>query len=107
MDKKEFKKGVKMFFGVPANPMSKALVDVIAQSIVQIPDISEAYLPQCYIEGEKEARQVLVIGVGNDKDIPDIMQNLINRMKLSLPSEARVKECKIFGDSSHSSKKAW
>jgi hypothetical protein len=101
-----------MFFGVPASPMPEIMADAIGQVVAQVPGIHEAYLPQCFIEGDKEARQILVIGIGKKDDIPKIMENLIGKMKLVLPENAfldiipypassmpqgsRVEKCRIF-----------
>lgn len=101
-----------MFFGAPATPMPEIIADAIGQVVAQVPGICEAYLPQCYIQGDTEARQVLVIGVGKAQEIPKIMDDLMAKMKLvlpahqsidvlpfpssTMPSGARVMECKIY-----------
>jgi hypothetical protein len=106
--------GSTMLFGVPANPMPEIMADAIGQVVSQVPGIVEAYLPQCYIEGEDEARQVLVLGVESKAQIPQIIQELMGKMELvmppkqfidmlpfcarELPPEARVAECQVFGD---------
>jgi hypothetical protein len=100
-----------MIFGIPAHPMGEVMVDAIAQVIAQVPGISEAYIPECCIEGE--ARQVLVLGVKRKERIPAIMQDLMSKLQLllapghyldvvpfessSMPVEARVLSCRIFG----------
>jgi hypothetical protein len=112
MTERQLKAGIKMFFGVPAKPMPEIMGDAIAQVVAQVPGIREAYLPQCFIEGDTEARQVLVVGVDKRDSIPEIMQDLMGKMKLllpegvfmdiipypssSMPQEAKVKECRIF-----------
>ena len=99
--------------------MPEAMSSAIAQVVAQVPGICEAYLPQCFIQGEKEARQILVIGVEKEEKIPDIMEQLMPKMKSllppnnfidmlpyecgDLPEEARVQKCRIFG----SPKKPW
>jgi len=104
--------GTTLFFGVPANPMHDVMADAIGQVVAQVPGIVEAYLPQCYVQGEEEARQVLVLGVQSKDQIPQIMQNLMGKMELVMPSnqfidilpfatrdlppEARIAECQIF-----------
>ena len=70
MSERTLKAGTKMFFGAPAKPMPEIMVDAIAQVVAQVPGIQEAHLPQCFIEGDKEARQVVVIGVQNRSEIP-------------------------------------
>lgn len=105
--------GTTMFFGVPTNPMPEIMADAIGQVVAQVPGIVEAYLPQCYIQDEEEARQVLVLGVQSKGHIPEIMQDLMGKMELvmppnqfidmlpfstlDLPPGARVAECQIFG----------
>jgi hypothetical protein len=101
-----------MFFGVPANPMPEIMADAIGQVVAQVPGIREAYLPQCFIEGDTEARQVLVVAVDKAQGIPRIMDELLGMMKLVLPANqfidimpfpvstmpvgARVAEFKIY-----------
>ena len=102
-----------MLFGAPAKPMPEVMSDAIGQVVAQVPGICEAYLPQCYIEGDQEARQILVVGVERKESIPEIMQVLMGKMKLllppgvfidilpfesaSVPQKARVATCHIFG----------
>lgn len=101
-----------MFFGVPANPMPEIMRDAVGQVVAQVPGIGEAYLPQCFIQGDTEARQVLVVGVENAQKIPRIMDELMSKMKLVLPANqfidiipfpvstmpagARIAKCKIY-----------
>jgi hypothetical protein len=102
-----------MFFGEPAKPMPEVMADALGQVVAQVPGICEAYIPQTFIEGDTEARQVLVIGVEKKERIPAIMQDLMGKMKLLLPPGvfmdvlpfastdvphgARVEKCRIFG----------
>ncbi|WP_417382349.1 enhanced serine sensitivity protein SseB C-terminal domain-containing protein [Gimesia sp.] len=106
--------GTTLYFGVPANPMSEIMADAIGQVVAQVPGIVEAYLPQCYLEGDEEAKQVLVLGVESKSRIPGIMQDLMSKLQLVLPAnqgidmlpfstrelppEARIAECQIFGN---------
>ena len=108
-----------MFFGEPAKPMPEVMADALGQVVAQVPGICEAYVPQTFIEGDTEARQVLVVGVEKKEMIPDIMQDLMGKMKLllpagafmdilpyassALPPGARVQKCRIFG----TPKKPW
>ena len=112
-----------MFFGVPAKPMADVMTDAIGQVVRQVRGIREAYLPQCYIDGDKEARQVLVLGVEDDRRIPGIMEDLNWRMELllppgvfidilpyasaTMPHEARVDACRIFRAASRPWWKRW
>jgi hypothetical protein len=91
--------------------------------VAQVPGIREAYLPQCFIQGDTEARQVLVVGVDNGRKIPKIMDELMSEMRLVLPENqfidilpfpvstmpggARVTECKIYGSKSKPWWKVW
>ena len=52
-----------MFFGSPAQPMEVTRSAAVAEAVALVPNIVEAHLPQCYIEGFGEPRQVLVLGV--------------------------------------------
>jgi hypothetical protein len=113
MNERALPAGTQMFFGVPAKPMPEIMADAIGQVVAQVPGIREAYLPQCFIQGDTEARQVLVVGVVNAQAIPKIMDDLTGKMKLVLPAQqfidiipfpastmpgdARVAECKIYG----------
>jgi SseB protein C-terminal domain len=108
-----------MFFGAPAQPMPEVMVDALGQVVAQVSGICEAYIPQTFIEGDSEARQVLVVGVERKDRIPEIMQELMEKMKLllppgvfmdvlpyasaDLPDADRVEACHIFG----SPKKPW
>lgn len=112
MNERALSAGTQMFFGAPAKPMPEVMADAIGQVVAQVPGIREAYLPQCFIQGDTEARQVLVVGVGNAQEIPKIMDDLMAKMKLvlpthqfidiipfpasTMPSGARVAECKIY-----------
>jgi len=111
MSERQLKAGTRMYFGVPADPMPEIMSDAIRQVVTQVPGIREAYLPQCYIEGEEEARQVLVVAVDVPEQMPAVMQDLMGKMGLllpqgqfidiipfltsSMPSGARVRECQI------------
>lgn len=113
MNERVLPAGTQMFFGAPAKPMPKIMADAIGQVVAQVPGIREAYLPQCFIQGDPEAREVLVVGVSNAQQIPKIMDDLMGKMQLvlpahqiidvipfpssTMPSGARVTECKIFG----------
>jgi len=112
--KRRLRAGATLFFGVPSNPMSEIMADAIGQVVAQVPGIVEAYLPQCYLGGDENARQVLVLGVESKSRIPAIMQSLMHKMELVLPAnqsidmlpfstrdlppDARIDECRIFGN---------
>ncbi len=120
---REIKAGGLMFFGVPADPMPEIMADAIGQVVAQVPGIVEAYLPQCFIEGDDEARQVLVLGVESKNRIPAIMEDLMSKMELAMPShefidmlpfssaempsESRVAECRIWGGQPTTKKPWW
>ena len=74
MSERQLHTGTQMFFGVPANPMAEVMADAIGQVVAQVRGIREAYLPQCHIQGDVEARQVLVIGVDSLDRIPTVME---------------------------------
>jgi hypothetical protein len=113
MSERTLSRGTKMFFGAPAKPMAEVTADALGQVVAQVPGICEAYIPQCFIEGDTEARQVLVVGVEKKEKIPEVMQDLMGKMKLllppgvfmdilpyasvDLPAAARVAQCHIFG----------
>ena len=108
-----------MYFGAPAKPMPEIMVDAISQVVAQVPGIVEAHLPQCFVEGDKEARQVLVISVHRRGDIPQIAQALMGKLQLvfppgqfidilpfesgAVPQGVRQAGCQIFAGE----KKAW
>jgi hypothetical protein len=76
-------------------------------------------LPQCFIEGDKEARQVLVVGVQRRSEIPQIADALMGKLQLvfppgqfidvlpfesgAVPAGVRQAGCQIFA----ADKKAW
>jgi len=112
MKERSFKAGTRMFFGAPAKPMPEIMADAISQVVAQVPGIAEAHLPQCFIEGDEEARQVLVIGVQRRDDIPRIAQALTSKLQLvfvpaqfidilpfasnAVPNGVRKAGCQIF-----------
>ncbi|GJM25650.1 MAG: hypothetical protein DHS20C16_20650 [Phycisphaerae bacterium] len=112
-----------MYFGVPADPMPEVLANAIGQVVAEVPGIIEAYLSQCYIEGDDEARQVLILGVEAKNRIPAIMQDLMGKMEIVMPSndmidvfpfsssdmppQARVEECRIWGGQVSVKKPSW
>jgi hypothetical protein len=85
MSERAIKGGTKMFFGAPAKPMPEIMAHAISQVIAQVPGIVEAHLPQCFIEGDAEARQVLVVGVQNRSEIPQIAQQVMAKLRLVFP----------------------
>ena len=123
MSERDLPAGTQMFFGVPAKPMPEIMADAIGQVVAQVHGIRDAYLPQCFIQGDAEARQVLVVGVEDPGKIPEIMDDLMGKMSLvlpesqfidilpfsisSMPGGARVTECKIFGAKSKPWWKLW
>jgi hypothetical protein len=122
MNKRDLPQGTRLFFGAPANPMPEIISNGISQVVAQVPGIDEAHLPQCFIEGDKEARQVLVVGVHRKREIPGIAQQLTAKLQLllppgqiidifpfqsdSMPSGIREAGCPIFSGVK-SSKKPW
>lgn len=115
--------GTKLHFGAPANPMPEVLADGISQVVAQVPGILEAHLPQCFIEGDTEARQVLVLGVTRRDEIPAIMNVLMGKLELlfgsgqfidilpferrAIPYGVREAGCQIFGTTKKSWWKLW
>jgi hypothetical protein len=113
------KAGTLMVFGAPAKPMPDFMADAIAQVVAQVPGIIEAHLPQCFVEGDPEARQVLVIVVRSRHEIPQIAGALLGKLQHvlppgefidvlpfkagSVPSGVRQAGCQIFADG----KKPW
>ena len=109
MSERLIKKGTRVLWGKPARPMPSVNVVAIGQAVARVPGIVEAYLPQCYIDGDKAAAQVLVIGVESKAAIPTIMEDLLSKLRLvlgpgkfldvfpfevaSVPAAARVVPC--------------
>jgi hypothetical protein len=56
VSERTIKAGTKILFGAPANPMAAITSEAISLVIAQVPGIVEARPPQCFIEGDKEAR---------------------------------------------------
>ncbi|MDD5262711.1 MAG: enhanced serine sensitivity protein SseB C-terminal domain-containing protein [Methylacidiphilales bacterium] len=84
MSERSLPRGTKMFFGAPAKPIPEVLADALGQVVAQVDGICEAYISQTFIEGDSEARQVLVVGVEKKEKIPEIMNDLMGKMKLLL-----------------------
>jgi hypothetical protein len=119
MSQREVKAGTSMYFGAPAKPMPEIMAEAISQVVTQVPGIVEAHLPQCFIEGDKEARQVLVVGVQRRSEIPQIADALMGKLQLvfppgqfidvlpfesgAVPAGVRQAGCQIFA----ADKKAW
>jgi hypothetical protein len=119
MNERTVKAGTTLYFGAPAKPMPEAMVGAISQVVAQVPGILEAHLPQCFIEGDTQGRQVLVIGVQSREEIPHIADALITKLRLifppgqfidilpfqtaALPSEVRQAGCQLHA----AEKKPW
>ena len=113
MTERDLPAGTQLSFGVPAMPMPEIMADAIGQVVAQVPGILEAYIPQCFIPGDTEARQVLVVGVSKRREIPRIMEQLMGKMELllqakhfidilpfsvsTMPVAARIAACCIHG----------
>jgi hypothetical protein len=85
MDQRQLSRGTKLFFGAPASPMPPERSAAIAEAVAQVAGIVEAHLPQCFIEGDDEARQILVIVVAAKSDIAQIAANLSDLLSAALP----------------------
>lgn len=85
MSERVLKAGTHILFGSPANPMPEIMADALAQAVAQVPGIREAYLPQCFIPGDEEGKQVLVVGFAKGIQIPLAMECLMEKMRLVLP----------------------
>ncbi len=123
MEQRTVNPGTRMFFGEPAEPLPEVLSRAIGQAVAEIPGIEEAYLPQCYIEGDDEARQVLFLGVQSREAIPEIMNALRGRIQAimppgqfldmfpypgsELPAESRVEACCILSPTTPRAGKSW
>ena len=119
MTERKLTAGTTIYFGAPANPMPEIMVDAISQVVAHVPGIVEAHLPQCYIEGDTEARQVLVVGVQRLAEIPQIAEQLMGKFQLlfapgqfidilpyesrAMPPGVRQAGCQIFAGA----KKPW
>ncbi|MDQ8201830.1 enhanced serine sensitivity protein SseB C-terminal domain-containing protein [Pelagicoccus sp. SDUM812003] len=74
MNERKITAGTQILFGSPAKPIGKVMVDEIRQVINQTEGIHEAYLPQCYILGDEEASQVLVLGLKKSYDVKEVLE---------------------------------
>jgi hypothetical protein len=61
MSERQVKAGTSIYFGAPAKPMPEMMADAVSQVVAQVPGIVEAHIRQCFIEGDREAQQVLVV----------------------------------------------
>ena len=115
--------GTKMFFGAPAKPMPHERKESITQAVTGVAGVSEAYLPQCFIEGDSEARQILAVAVEKKEDVPRVADEIMSKLKsvlpdgdfidilpypsTSFPAEARVAKCQIIGSTAKPWWKLW
>ena len=115
--------GTKMFLGAPAKPMPQERKESITQAVTGVAGVSEAYLPQCFIEGDSEARQILAIAVDKKEDIPRVAEEIMRKLKsvlpdgdfidilpytsASFPAEARIAKCQIIGSAPRPWWKLW
>jgi hypothetical protein len=98
MSEREIKAGTTLYFGPPAEPLPEVTVAAIKQVVERVPGIAEAHLPQCFIEGEKEARQVLVVGVRSEDEIPRVGEALMHGLQSKLsPGELEFIDVMPFG----------
>jgi hypothetical protein len=114
-----------MYFGAPAKPMPDVTIAAITRVVQRVPGILEAHLPQCFIEGEKEARQVLIVGVKSSDEIPRVGEALMRKLEStlspgelefidvipyeldSMPAGVRKADCQIFGGETKPWWKIW
>jgi hypothetical protein len=112
MSERTIKAGTSTYWGAPAKPMPEALSKAIAQIVAQVSGIREAHLPQCFIQGDKDARQVLLVCVNNRSEIPRIAEELMAKLNglfpagefidifpvdsNSFPPGVREADCQIF-----------
>jgi hypothetical protein len=85
MSERTISRGTSIMFGAPANPMPEQRALALSSAVASVTRILEAYIPQCYVTGDKEARQVLVVRVNTKDEIPSIMQELMAKLKAALP----------------------
>jgi type III secretion system (T3SS) SseB-like protein len=111
MEKRSRGIGTRIFFRIPTSPMPESLSDAIGDAVELVAGIDEAYLPECYIAGEKEPRQFLVVSVDSTPDISEIVKHLAEKLRgvlpdgqfidilpfssSSMPAEARIPQCRI------------
>jgi hypothetical protein len=112
MEQRHIPGGTKFYFGAPAQPMHQSRSSAIATVVARVPGIVEAHLPQCFIDGDAEARQVLVVVVSKKTEIARIVGDLNLGLKDVVPgglfldilpfakskvaSGVREAHCKIF-----------
>jgi hypothetical protein len=84
MSERVIKAGTNMYFGAPAKPLPEVTVTAIRQALKRVPGILEAHLPQCFIEADQEARQILIPVVRNSDDIPRVGEALMRKLEATL-----------------------
>jgi hypothetical protein len=73
--------GTKVFLGRPAKPMPENASRAIARLLSEIPNLSEAHLPQCFAAGAMEVpSQILVLVVESETATDKILQTLSRRL---------------------------
>jgi hypothetical protein len=123
VSERTLKAATKMYFGAPAKPMPEIMAGGIRQVVAQVPGILEAHLPQCFMEGDKDARQVLVVGVERHGEIARIAQDLMGKLQLlfapgqfidilpfesgAVPPGVRQAGCQIFKAEAPDKKSWW
>lgn len=86
MEQRQISGGTKWYFGAPANPMPPERAAAIAALVARVPGIVEAHVPQCFVEGDSAARQVLAIVVTSKAEIPRIAGELGAGLKAIVPA---------------------
>jgi len=112
--------GMKMRISAPVQPLPPDRAAAIASAVARIPEIVEAHLPQCLVEGDSEPRQVLAIGVARGARFADAVAavgaglsgifpsgQLIDVLpfpQFAVPGALRAAQCQIYP---MQTKKAW
>jgi hypothetical protein len=79
--------GATMYIGPPAKPMPKEIQQGIANALANVPEVLEAHLPQCYIQGYIDpSAQVLVLVLQANSSPGVIVPRLQERLTAVLPT---------------------
>lgn len=83
--------GSEVFVGAPSVPMKLVRFNAIAKAVLQTPGISEAHLPQCYVEGvTPNPAQVLLVVFTSEVDANFVLDQLFAELEKVIPESELI-----------------
>jgi len=85
------KPGTAILIGAPSHPMPRERSKALAKMVAEFDDVMEAHLPQCYIPGlTQDPQQVLVLVLQTKKLVPELLPQVLTKLKKILPKGERL-----------------